>query len=327
MTKPTVNIALATIALSLLFHSNPAVYATEPSTQGIAYFKQAKYAAAAQAFAKAYASTHSATDCYYTALSYHYDGKADLARKFYQETLTRYPSSREAAMAQQALAAVRPMSAARISGQNNQSSPTTQPTQQAPVTQASPGNSVDDLLSKAAGAEQANQPSTADAYYSDAIREAEKQGHNNPKLVDVLGQAANYYVRNHKLDKALLAFDRQRNMLQMRYGKDSVQCGNNILSIARMYKGADDVEDAKTHYYEAIDTYSNALSDAEAKSTRSAVQPRALLADTLDELANYLYNLVYSTRGYGNIEISSQHTSEIEISKLRRRAEQVRLGN
>lgn len=321
--KPTVKIVLIATALSL---SNSIASAAEPSPQGMAFFKQAKYAAAANAFSKSYAASHSATDCYYTALSYHYDGKTELARKFYQETADRYPASREAGMARQALVAVRPMAAARIGAKENRQTPPSEPTSQASTNSASP-DLVDDLLSKASAAEQANQYSTADAYYSDAIRNAEKLGQTNPKLIAALDQSAHYFARHQRTDKALAAYDRERNLLRSRYGQDSVEFGNNLLAIARMFKNADNCNDAKDNYYQAIDTFSNALHEADNRPGTKSSQARALLAETLDELANHLYNQTYYAKGYGNVQTSAQFTTDLEVSRLRARAEQVRLGN
>ncbi len=299
-------------------------FATGSSDQGMVFFKQAKYAAAASAFAKSYASSHSATDCYYTALSYHYDRKSDLARKFYQETVQRFPNSREAALAQQALASTRPTTAAKITpfstSRDNVAT-------SAPATAPASDDPVSDLLAKAEAADRANQQSTADAYYSDAIRHAEKLGQNNPKLLQAITQSADYFAKHQRTDKALAAYDRARYILRIRHGEDSLQCGNNSLAIARMFKSVDNVDDAKSHYYQAIDTYTNALRGAEGRSNNTATQQRAALADTLDELADFLYNLTFSTRGYGNVEVKSQHTTELEVRQLRARAQQVRAGN
>ncbi len=313
------------IVLSCIAMPYQVVLASDLASKAMAYFKQTKYAEAAGAFTKSYATSHSATDCYYTALSYHYGGNAELARKFYQETVQKFPASREASMAQQALAASRPTTTARLGSQSSRSnSPSSQPTQSTGTANAS--DSVDDLLSKAAAADRANQSSTADAYYSDAIRNAEKLGQTNPKLIEALGQSAKYFARHQRTDKALAAYDRERNLLKIRYGQDSVQCGNNLLAIARMCKDVDDVRDARTHYYDAINTFTTALQDAEGKSKSTAGEARALLASTLDELADYIYNQVYSTKGYGKIEIST-HQADLEVLKLRTRAERVRAGD
>ncbi len=294
------------------------------TSQAMIFFKQSKYVEAAGTFAKSYATTHRASDCYYTALSYHYAGNSELARKFYQETIQTFPTTREASMAQQALAVSRPITKAKLGGQSGSRSDSyaSQPSSSTPAS-----NSVDDLLSKAASADQANQPSTADGYYSDAIRDAEKLGQTNPKLIEALEASATYFARHQRTDKALAAYDRERNLLKIRYGQDSVQYGNNLLAIARMFKTVDNVEDAKTHYYSAIDTFTNALQEAENKQGSNAGPPRALLSSTLEELADYLYNLVFSARGYGNVEIKSQHITDTEVSRLRARAERVRAGN
>ena|GEM_PF-4744752 len=313
---------LTLCSIALLTQS---VLAADLSSKAMGYFKNAKYTEAATTFAQSYASTHSAIDCYYTALSYHYSNKSELARKFYQETVQRFPNSREAALAQQALAApITPITTARV---NTQAKSSNSPSSQSALPTTSAGDPVDDLLAKAEAADMANQLSTADGYYADAIRNAEKLGQTSPRLVQALEQAANYYAKHQRTDKALAAYDRERNLLKIRYGEDSVQCGNNLLAIARMYKSVDYIDDAKTHYYDAINTYTNALQDAESKSSSNAAQPRALLASTLDELASYIYNLTYSAKGYGNVDTKSSYSTDMEVSRLRTRAENVRAGN
>lgn len=315
---------LSYACISQLLLALPA-FSMDLSEQAMNNFKQAKYAQAATAFAKSYAGSHKATDCYYTALSYHYANNSELARKFYQETIQQFPNSHEASLARQALASPeRSMTTTRVNPRTTSSSYSSP---QTIATSAPAGDSVDDLLAKAEAADLANQSSTADSYYSDAIRNAEKLGQNNPKLIAALEQAAKYNAKHERTDRALALYDRQRNLLKYRHGEDSVQCGNNLLAIARMYKNANHVDDAKSHYYGAIDTYTNALQDAESRSQNSATQPRALLASTLDELADYIYNLAYSVKGYGNIDTGTQHSTDLEVSKLRTRAERVRAGN
>lgn len=114
-----------------------------------------------------------------------------------------------------------------------------------------------------------------------------------------------------------------RRLLRIKYGEDSLPCGNNYLAIARMFKTTGHTDDARSNYYQAIDRFSNALSDAESKNSRNQSVARASLADALDELADYLYNLIYTRKYYGTIDIPTNQV-DIEVSKLRARAQRVR---
>lgn len=151
--------------------------------------------------------------------------------------------------------------------------------------QGAQGSSVESFQDQGKAYEQLGRYNEAERAYSEAIKEAEKLGSQNPKLVNALDLMGHFCYDRGDYGKSALYFRRELDIVnRLTRPEDKFMIGvMKDLAKSLCYQGQ--MNEAEDLYRKVLETNQRILQKAEEKNQRNLVNERGAVASSLDDMA------------------------------------------